>query len=226
MPNKLVIISNDKFYSHNNDYFCDHIAEKTLADELNNKFEVTLIGRKTNIQRSHRLKNTNIEHYNFIFSYLYAILKKILKKESKFLIQAISPYTFLASLLFIFSKQKPIVYLRSDGFQEYKSILGFYGPYIYNFMFIIVSKLGLLISCRKHILRDKPGKVVAPSEITKNWIENYSKPEFKSIKLLYVGRMNVEKGIYSLLEILNNISSEINLTIIGESKEKKKKYSK
>ena len=34
--------------------------------------------------------------------------------------------------------------------------------------------------------------------------------------------MNVEKGIYSLLEILNNISSEINLTIIGESKEKKK----
>ena len=37
--------------------------------------------------------------------------------------------------------------------------------------------------------------------------------------------MNVEKGIYSLLEILNNISSEINLTIIGESK-KKKKYSK
>ena len=46
MPNKLVIISNDKFYSHNNDYFCDHIAEKTLADELNNKFEVTLIGKK------------------------------------------------------------------------------------------------------------------------------------------------------------------------------------
>ena len=90
-------------------------------------------------------------------------------------------------------------------------------------MFIIVSKLGLLISCRKHILRDKPEKVVSfPQKITKNWIENYSKPEFKSIKLLYVGRMNVEKGIYSLLEILNNISSEINLTIIGESKEKKK----
>ena len=50
---KLTIISNDRFYNHENDYFCDHIAEKTLADELDNKFEVTLIGRKTNIQHIH-----------------------------------------------------------------------------------------------------------------------------------------------------------------------------
>ena len=62
--------------------------------------------------------------------------------------------------------------MRSDGFQEYKAILGFYGPYLYSFVFKIVSKIGTLISCRKHILRDKPGKVVSPSEITKNWSEN------------------------------------------------------
>ena len=223
MMDKLTIISNDRFYNHENDYFCDHIAEKTLADELDNKFEVTLIGRKTNIQRSHKLKIKKIEHFSYIFPYLFAILKRISNGNSKFLIQAISPYTFLASLLFIFTKQKPIVYLRSDGFQEYKAILGFYGPYLYNFMFKIVSKIGTLISCRKHILRDKPGKVVSPSEITKNWSENITKPEFETVKLLYVGRMNVEKGIFSLLKILNNIDESINLTIIGESRQKKSK---
>ena len=90
-------------------------------------------------------------------------------------------------------------------------------------MFKIVSKIGTLISCRKHILRDKPGKVVSPSEITKNWSENITKPEFETVKLLYVGRMNIEKGIFSLLKILNNIDESINLTIIGESRQKKSK---
>ena len=74
---KLTIISNDRFYNHENDYFCDHIAEKTLADELDNKFEVTLIGRKTNIQRSHKLKIKKIEHFSYIFPYLFAIFKRI-----------------------------------------------------------------------------------------------------------------------------------------------------
>ena len=111
MPNKLVIISNDKFYSHNNDYFCDHIAEKTLADELNNKFEVTLIGRKTNIQRSHRLKNTNIEHYNFIFSYLYAILKKILEKELKvFNSSNFALYFFSIFIIYIFKTKTNCIF--------------------------------------------------------------------------------------------------------------------
>ena len=45
-------------------------------------------------------------------------------------------------LLFLF--KKPNVYLRSDGYEEYKSILGFFGPAIYHIMFFIVGKISNL----------------------------------------------------------------------------------
>ena len=45
-------------------------------------------------------------------------------KDSKFLIISISPYTFIISLFIKILGQKPIVYLRSDGYEEYKAILG------------------------------------------------------------------------------------------------------
>ena len=95
MKKKLVIISNEKFYLGDKNYFCDHIAEKTLPDGLKNKFEVTIIGRSTYIKRAHQLETSNIENYKFLISYLFAISKKILKGDYKFLILSISPYTFL-----------------------------------------------------------------------------------------------------------------------------------
>ena len=130
MKKKLIIISNEKFYAKEKNYFCDNIAEKSLPDGLNDKFEVTIIGRSTYVKRAHQLETKNIESYKFLISYLIAIFKKIRKEETKFLILSISPYTFFASLLFIFFKCKPFVYLRSNGYEEYKSILGF--PYFPN----------------------------------------------------------------------------------------------
>ena len=221
MKKKLVIITNEKFYFRDKNYFCDHVAEKTLPDGLKNKFEVTIVGRNTSIKRAHQLETSNIENYKFLTSYLFAILKKILKGDYKFLILSISPYTFFASLLFIFSKSKPLVYLRSNGYEEYKSILGFYGPIIYGIMFKIVSKIGFFISCRDHILKGKPGHLVYPSELTNNWKLNIVQPDYENVKLLYVGRIKVEKGIFSLIELLNSLSNQISLTIVGETKQSK-----
>ena len=123
MNNKLIIISNDRFYDDKSNFYCDHVAEKTLPDGLSNKFSITVIGRSTNIKRFHKLETKNVEHHSNFISYLFSILKRKIKSDYKFLILSISPYTFFASLLFIFSKKKPIIYLRSDGHQEYKSIL-------------------------------------------------------------------------------------------------------
>tara|TARA_X000000368_G_scaffold334298_1_gene271728 strand:+ start:2742 stop:3764 length:1023 start_codon:yes stop_codon:yes gene_type:complete len=223
MKKNLVIISNDRFYIHKENYYCDHVAEKTLPDGLSNKFSVTVVGRSTKIKRSHRLKTKNIESYSFLIIYLFSIFKKIIKGDSKFLILSISPYTFCASLIFIFSKQKPIVYLRSDGHQEYRSILGFYGPLIYGLMFNIASKISFFISCRKYILKKKSGYLVSPSELNNNWTLNTNKPDLKKIKLLYVGRVKVEKGIFSLLELIKKAPNEVTLTIVGESYQIEKK---
>lgn len=221
MKKKLIIISNEKFYLYEKNYFCDHIAEKTLPDGLRSKFDVTIVGRSTKIKRAHQLETKNIKTSKFLLSYLLSILKKISDGESKFLILSISPYTFFASLLFIFFNCKPLVYLRSNGYEEYKSILGFYGPFLYGVMFSIISKIGNFISCRDHILKGKSGYLVSPSELTTNWISNTTKPNYQNVKLLYVGRMKVEKGIFSLVDLLNNFKNKISLTIVGESKQTK-----
>ena len=223
MNNKLVIISNDQFYLNEKNYYCDHIAEKTLPDGLSDRFSITVIGRSTKIKRHHKLETKNIEPYSNIMLYLLAIYKKKMKDKSKFLILSISPFTFLASLLFIFSKQKPLVYLRSDGHEEYKSILGFYGPILYRIMFNITAKISQFVSCREHILKNKSGIIVSPSELTNNWSQNITKANVKKIKLLYVGRIKVEKGIFSLLELIKDDLNDIALTIVGENIELKSK---
>ena len=66
MKKKLIIISNEKFYAEEKNYFCDNIAEKSLPDGLNDKFEVTIIGRSTYVKRAHQLETKNIESYKFL----------------------------------------------------------------------------------------------------------------------------------------------------------------
>ncbi len=215
MKKNLVIISNEKFYTRDGSFYCDNIAEKTLPNGLEKKFSIEIIARKTKIDRSHGLKTKNISLFKFLPFYLIKIFKKINEKNSKFLILSISPYTFFATLLFIFSKQKPIIYLRSDGHQEYRSILGFCGPIIFSAMFKLVSIIGIFLSCKKYILKDKKGFLVSPSELNNAWITSENQILLDNIKLLYVGRVKVEKGIFSLLKIIKNSQEKISLSIVG-----------
>ena len=115
-------------------------------------------------------------------------------------------------------KKNPIVYLRSDGYAEYKVILGLPGPMIYHFMFSIISKISSLISCRKYILNDKPGEIVAPSQISKQWLIKHKELKIDKLKLLYVGRIRKEKGIYSLLNLIKEINTDLTLSIVGAEK--------
>jgi glycosyltransferase involved in cell wall biosynthesis len=112
---------------------------------------------------------------------------------------------------------KPIVYLRSDGYGEYKAILGKIGPVIYHIMFTIVAALANLISCRDYILKEKKGKIVSPSQLDSTWLRQPKNLEIKNFKLLYVGRIRVEKGIYFLTNLIKN-KRHISLTIVGAEK--------
>ena len=102
MQNKLFIISNEKFFYDQNSFFCDNIAEKTLPDGLSQNFEIEIIGRSSNIPRGHKLSLKNVITIGNLISYLLYIFKKIRLGNAKFLILSISPYTFFASLLFLF----------------------------------------------------------------------------------------------------------------------------
>ena len=86
-------------------------------------------------------------------------------------------------------------------------------------MFIIVSNISSLVSCRKYILKGKTGEIVSPSQLSQNWLANIKEPNLDKIKLLYVGRIRKEKGIFSLLELVKKIKIELTLTIVGAEKE-------
>ena len=214
MKKKLFIFSNESISTEDNKYYCDNLDLKSTPEGLNKKFEVNLLGRKSSKKRSHEIKLKRIKVFKNIFSYLSEVKSAAKNKDSKFLIISISPYTFLISLLIKILGRKPIVYLRSDGYGEYRAILGKLGPIIYHFMFSIVSAFSNLISCRDYILRGKKGKIISPSQLDSVWLRRPINTEIRNFKLLYVGRIRVEKGIFALSELIRN-KRDISLTIIG-----------
>tara|TARA_B100000427_G_C15430536_1_gene560614 strand:+ start:50 stop:1072 length:1023 start_codon:yes stop_codon:yes gene_type:complete len=215
---KLFIISNESIFHYQGNFFCDNIDMKSTPEGLNDKFEVNIIGRESNKIRSHQINLKNINIYGNIVSFLFGVFKTIKNKDTKYLIVSISPFTTFACILLALLKKKPSVYLRSDGYREYRSILGFLGPFIYHIMFFTISRTSNLISCRDYILRGKKGSVVEPSQITKKWFLNQKIPQLNKIRLLYVGRIRVEKGIFSLLKILKKSKEDVTLSIVGAEK--------
>jgi len=214
---KLFIISNESIFESENKYFCDNLDMKSTPVGLSSNFDVNIIARKSKKPRSHEINIKNINLTRSIFSFLNEVIKTSKTTDSKYLIISISPYTFLACVFLKLLKKKPIVYLRSDGYEEYKAIFGFIGPIIYHFMFTITSMISYLISCRKYILKKKKGDLVSPSQLDESWSENKIDTNFDKIKLLYIGRFKVEKGIYSLINIIKNLN-EISLSIVGAEK--------
>ena len=217
MKKKLFIFSNESISIEDNKYYCDNLDLKSTPEGLNKKFEVNLLGRKSFKKRSHEIKLKRIKVFTNIFSYLSEVKNAIKNKDSKFLIISISPYTFLISLFIKILGGKPIVYLRSDGYGEYKAILGKMGLLIYHFMFNITGTISNLISCRDYILHGKKGKLINPSQLDSVWLRQPKNTEVKNFKLLYVGRVRVEKGIFALSELIRN-KRDIALTIIGAEK--------
>jgi len=217
MKKKLFIFSNESISVEDNKFYCDNLDLKSTPEGLNKKFEVNLLGRKSIKKRSHEIKLKRIKVFSNIFSYLSEVKSASKNLDSKFLIISISPYTFLISIFLKILGQKPIVYLRSDGYGEYKAILGRIGPLIYHFMFSITGAISDFISCRDYILHGKKGKLISPSQLDSVWLRQPKNIEIRNFKLLYVGRIRVEKGIFALSELIRN-KRDISLTIIGAEK--------
>ena len=217
---KLFIISNESIYENSGKFFCDNIDLKSTPEGLNKKFEVNLIARKSSKNRAFNIELKNTKVYRSIFFYTLEIIKKSFVKDAKYLIISISPYTFIASIFLKVFGKTPITYLRSDGYEEYKAILGFLGPLIYHFMFVLTSITSHFISCREFILKGKKGNIVAPSQLDSDWFKETRDRQIENIKLLYVGRIKVEKGIFSLLNLIEN-KNDFSLTIVGGEKNQK-----
>ena len=219
MKKKLFIFSNESIFIQEQKYFCDNIDLKSSPEGLNKKFEVNLFGRKSSKKRAHEIKLKKIKIFSNIFTYLSEVIKSTKNENAKYLIISISPYTFLICLFLRLFGKTPIVYLRSDGYSEYNIILGSFGKLIYHLMFSLTSLISNLLSCRDYILKGKKGKVIHPSQLDSVWFKKPKIQEVKNFQLLYVGRIRVEKGIFSLASLIKN-KRDISLTIVGAEKNK------
>ena len=218
MPNKdLIIINNEKISKENNNFCCDNIDMKTIPESLGKNFNTTVIARNSKIIRKHQINIEKIETSSSIINFLFKIFKSFKKKEAIYLIISVTPYTFFSYILLLFSRKKVFVYLRSNGYEEYRAILGFIGPIIYYMMFKIVTFKSNIITCQERLFSKENSKIVYPSELDSLWLKDYKKPPTDKPRLLYIGRLKVEKGIFSFLKIFNELDIDIHLSIVGKT---------
>ena len=187
MPNKdLVIINNEKISNEKNCFYCDNIDMKSIPEELNKKFNVTLIARNSKIERTRQINLEKIETSSNIFTFLFNILKTFKKNDTSYLIISITPYTFFSYILLFLFRKKIFVYLRSDGYEEYKTILGFIGPTIYHVMFKIVTFRTNIITCQEKLFTKRKSNIVFPSELNSFWFDNKQKSCFIKQRFFYI----------------------------------------
>jgi len=154
---KIYLISNDKIWSSNKNYTSNNDLNNIITC-LNKKYEVNLICRKSSTKLDFEL-NKNLKYLN---------LKKITEKKINILLISITPYIFFVFFYLTYIKGndlKGFVYLRSDGFLEYKIKYGFIGYYIYAFMFFFIKRKLKVLSCSKYFTNVKSKKILHPSEL-------------------------------------------------------------
>ena len=80
-------------------------------------------------------------------------------------------------------------------------------------MFSLVTPNVKIISNNKNLIKTKKFSIVQPSLLDNSWRQKFKRINSNKIKLLYVGRVKVEKGIYSLIDLIKKIRQNITLTI-------------
>ena len=215
--NSLVIISNEKIFKHYENFFCDNIEMKSLPEGLSNFHQITYIARTSKIKRSHKINLKKIQIASNIFTYIYFTLKTLKIPNAKYLIVAITPYTFFSFLIFFLFRKKVFLWLRSSGHEEYKFILGSWATWIYHIMYLAVTSYSNVISCHERLFMKKH-HVIFPSQLDENWFENQKKAPLDKVRLLYVGRNNPEKGIESFLKMFDQLRINIEFSIVSEQK--------
>ena len=215
---ELYIIVNDKIYEKHNNYFCENKDIQSTINYLSSKHNLIVISRFSAFIKPFRLskavKILNLRFLKFLkfFLFLFSYSRK-----KKILIISITPFNFMIFFIFkIFFICKFYLYLRSNGYEEYESILGKKYIWIYDFMFKYMTASSEVISCHKR-LYNKTRHIIYPSELNFRWKKKLKKNHYKNntINILYVGRFKIEKGIYSLMNIFSKLPINIKLTIVG-----------
>ena len=222
MKKNILIISNDKLNIQGDKISADHNDVINIIESLSEKNHLDFLCRLENGFKNFISKKKNYK--NFFKINLLDLKKKI--KDYKVFMISITPYNFYIFLILKLLNKKinGYVYLRSDGYKEYLYKYGYLGEIIYGFMYrMITSSLKTIFVSNKITGFKKKSILIEPSEIDSEWISNHSKPKLDKPRLLYLGRYKKEKGIFSLISLLNLKDYNFKLDVVGT---KKKIFSK
>ena len=133
--NDIIIISNDKVHISNGELSTNNNDTINIIDTIQSKFNIHLYSRKSSKRENFK---TNIFKRITFLDLNFLKLKKL--KSLKVFIISLTPFNFFIYLsLFFFIKKKNIyLYLRSDGYKEYETKIGFVGYFIYDLMIKIL----------------------------------------------------------------------------------------
>ena len=229
MKKNLVIINNEKCSIKENDLYCENIEIKSLSENLKNKYNIKFLLRKGNITPVYKIDKSNTKISSNILSFIKNLIISTIKDRADYLIISVTPYTFLSFLLLFLFKKKIFLYLRSDGKKEISIIFGKKLSIIYKIVENVMVKFSNLITVNDLISKKKKFHLVNPSQIDQEWFQNTKIPKRDKIKLLYVGRIKVEKGVYSLIDIFKKIKyseKDLSLTLIGQGNKPKEASNK
>jgi len=210
----LYIISNDKFYKNK---YSNHNDLASILEAFEKNYNIKIIARSTKVKLKFLTIKKKIKFLNF-FSIKALDHIKTLNKESKFLFISLSPFnTFVFLFLRIFFHNF-FLYLRSNGFKEYKIILGSVGAFFYYLMLkIFINNVKLIISSKDLNFKNSFFYLVRPSELTKSWFKNIKKNSINrnNLRLLYLGRYRKEKGIDDFIQLISSSKLTFQMKIYG-----------
>ena len=214
----VIIINNEKIFTQDKDFYCNNVDMKVLPEGLSEHHELQFIVRKSKIKGNHKVKINNIKLASNIFAFIFLILKSFKIKKASYLIVGITPYCFFSFLILFLFRKKIYTYLRSDGYKEYQHILGVWSIWIYHIMFKIVTSGSTVIILNSALYNKKNCHLINSSRLDDLWFKENKKAPLDKIKLLYVGRMNPEKGIFSFIKIFEQLKLDIQFSIVGDAK--------
>ena len=218
----LIIINNEKIFKDNNNFYCDNAALKFLPEGLNYYYQVQYIVRSSNKKKEQKIDLENIKTSSNIIKFIYFIFKTFKIPNTTYLLISITPYTFFSFLfLFLFRKKRIFVYLFSSGHEEYKYILGNWSVWIYDLMYRIITSNSKVLVCHERLCRKKKSHLVQVSRLDEEWLQDHKEALLDKIRLLYVGRISEEKGIYNFIKMFNEINNKFEFSIVGNLKKYK-----
>ena len=214
MKKKLVILNNEKVFYDNSGFYCDNLDLKVVPEGLNNFFVVCYIVRRSKKKGKQKINLENIKIASNIFKFIYFVYKTFSNKNTSYLIISITPYTFISFLILFLFRKKIFTYLWSSGHEEWKHIIGGWSVWIYHTMYSIVTSCSEVIVCNERLIKKK-SHVISISRLDSEWFQNHKEPSIDKLRLLYVGRMSSEKGIFKFLEMLDEIKLNYEFSIVG-----------